>query len=107
MRLLLLAQKMVDERELGVTEAKVIVVCPEENEAYRNRITSPELQARYSRATSVAEIVHGSMRDPGRFLITSQEALLGSIADSNNALLDDWLTYHRERYGWAQDAASA
>ncbi len=107
MRLLLLAQKMIDENELGVTEASVIVVCPEENDAYRNRITSPDFRARYSDATSVAEVVKNSLRDPGRFRIISQEDLLTSIATSSNELLDDWFMYHQERYGWAGEAAGA
>jgi hypothetical protein len=107
MRLLLLGQKMVDEGELGVTEATVVVVCPRENTAYRNRITSPDLQARFSRATSVFEVVQGSIRDPGRFRITSQDALIRAIASSDSAVLDNWLAYHRDRYGWVGGTADA
>lgn len=36
-RLALLGQKMVEEREFGVAEAKVVVVCPVENREYRGR----------------------------------------------------------------------
>jgi hypothetical protein len=106
MRLLLLGQKMVDEREQGVTEATVVVVCPQENTAYRDRITSPALEARFPRATSVIEAVEGSIRDPARFRVTSQDALLRLIASSQSAVLHDWLTYHRERYGWVGGTAN-
>ncbi len=40
MRLLLLADRMVTNRELGVSEAKVVVVVPAGNKIYRERITS-------------------------------------------------------------------
>jgi len=99
-RLLLLGQKMADERELGVTEATVVVVCPKENTAYRNRITSPELRARFPGGTTVADVVQRSIRDPRRFRLTCQEDLLRVIAGSNSTRLHDWLAYHRERYGW-------
>ena len=41
MRLRLLADRMVRDRELGVSEAKVVVVVPRGNTVYRRRITSP------------------------------------------------------------------
>jgi hypothetical protein len=107
MRLLLLGQKMVDEREFGITEAVVAVVCPQENTAYRNRITSADLQARYPRAANVADVVQSSLRDPSRFRLKSQDALLRAVARPSTAGLHDWLMYHRERYGWVEGSASA
>ncbi len=107
MRLLLLGQKMIDERELGATEASVIVVCPEENTAYRNRITSPSLRARFPQATSVLEVLQGSLRDPHEFRLASQNDLIQAIASSEMPVIHDWLIYHQERYGWASSNPGA
>ena len=54
MRQRLLADRMVQERELGIDEAKVVVVVPEQNWAYRtvsdgNATTSPSLAQRFPR----------------------------------------------------------
>jgi len=103
MRLFLLGQKMADEGELGVTEAVVVVVCPEENIAYRNRITSTRLHARFADATTVAEVVHRAIHDPSRFCLASQDALLRAIAASHGSELGHWIAYHRDRYGWGAD----
>ena len=47
MRNRLLADRMVENRELGISDAKVVVVVPEGNTAYRERITSPPLENRF------------------------------------------------------------
>jgi hypothetical protein len=101
MRLLLLGQKMADEKELGVTEAVVAVVCPEENTAYRDRITSPGHRERYPHASGIVEVVRSSLRQPSAFLIVSQLELLRSVAATGDLKLGPWLAYHRDRYGWS------
>ena len=50
MRLRLLADRMVEHKEFGVSEAKVVVSAPEGNRAYREKITSPPLARLVSRA---------------------------------------------------------
>jgi len=100
LRLLLLGQKMIDEGELGVTEFVTVVVCPEENIGYRSRITSPVMRSRFPTASTLEEVVHSSLRNPGLFRIASQEDLLSAIAQRHSSDAQDWLSYHEARYAW-------
>ena len=63
LRLRLLADRMVQKQELGVTEAKVVVVVPEENRAYRERVTSPWFRSEYPDQT-VSDIVRRTLVRP-------------------------------------------
>ena len=54
MRQRLLADRIVTKGELGVRDAKVVIVVPECNLAYRKRITSP-LAAEFTSARTVEE----------------------------------------------------
>ena len=101
MRLGLLADKMVRDKEFGVTEAKVVVVCPEGNIAYRETITSPALKARFPAAATLEEAVRIALRSPACFVLTSPEALVAAVRQSQAAeKLSEWLGYQRERYGY-------
>ena len=102
MRLGLLADKMVRDKEFGVTEAKVVVVCPEGNIAYRGTITSPALKARFpSASTTVEQAIQFALRTPACFTMTSPEALVAAVRQSQGAeKLSEWLGYQRERYGY-------
>ena len=64
LRLRLLADRMVRNRELGVSEAKVVVVVPEGNRAYRERVTSPWLARKFPSGT-VSDIVQETLVHPG------------------------------------------
>lgn len=101
MRLGLLADKMVRDKEFGVTEAKVVVVCPEGNIAYRETITSPALKTRFPAAATVEQAVQFALRTPACFTMTSPEALVAAVRQSQDAeKLSAWLGYQHERYGY-------
>jgi len=101
MRLLLLGRKMVRERQLLVEEAKLVVVCPRENTAYRDTITSCPLAVRLPEAKTVEQLMRRILRRPADFAIVSQEELLAALRTSPLAAqLGPWLAYQAERYGW-------
>jgi hypothetical protein len=82
MRLCLLSDKMVQDEEFGISEAKVVVVCPEDNDAYRETITSPTLKTRLPNATRVEDVVKATLRDPSDFAIMSPEDLVDAVRES-------------------------
>jgi hypothetical protein len=101
MRLGLLADKMVHDKEFGITEAKVVVVCPEGNIAYRETITSPVLKTRFPAAATVEQAVKSALRAPACFTMTSPEALVAAVRQSQGSeKLSEWLGYQHERYGY-------
>ena len=75
LRLRLLADRMVRNGELGVSEAKVVVVAPEGNQAYRERVTSPWLAREFSNRT-VSDIVHETLVHPDRLYASVSQAKL-------------------------------
>lgn len=94
MRLGLLGDKMVRESEFGVTAAKVVVVCPENNQAYRKTITSPALKKRFPDITAVEQVIGAALRVPGSFTMISPESLVADVRKSNTSSdLSEWLTY--------------
>ena len=69
MRQRLLADRMVQQRELDVDEAKVVAVVPEKNLAYRTvcsyrTVTSPLLVRRFPRLETVEVVMRVSLKDP-------------------------------------------
>lgn len=101
MRFHLLGDRMVREREFGSTEYRVVVVCPDENTAFRQGITSGPLAARFPEARTVLDAMRAVLRKPDAFCMTSQATLLAAIrAAPDGASLREWDEYHRERYGW-------
>ena len=100
LRLRLLADRMVRNRELGVSEAKVVVVVPEGNRAYRERVTSPPLAQAFPDRT-VSSIVEETLVHPDRaYASVSQAVLADSVRESLESTETSWGCYHRERYGW-------
>ena len=101
MRLGLLADKTAQDEEFGVSEAKVVVVCPEGNDAYRETITSPTLRKRFPNTASAEAVVEAALRDSSSFTMTSPEKLVEAVRESNAAeSASDWLAYQHERYGY-------
>ena len=102
MRLRLLADRMVAEQELGVTDAKVVVVVPEGNSDYRERITSPPLAKRFPQHKTVSDVMRATLKDPdAAFASVCSSALVAAVerkCGSNDAARD-WSAYQRERYG--------
>ena len=100
MRLRLLADRMVANKELGVSDAKVVVVVPEGNTAYRERITSPSLAQRFPDLGTVEEVVRATLRDPdSAFATVSTETLVDAVESECGDASSEWVAYQRERYG--------
>jgi hypothetical protein len=98
-RSLLLGYRTVKEHELGITEARTVVVCPDANESYRL------LPAEHALAGGTAILVGDFMREcalavPDRLRFVSQRQLLDSILASGASTPEGWAEYHRGRYGW-------
>jgi len=98
MRLALLGGKMIEEQEFGVTEAKVVVVCPEENREYRECITSPTLKVRFRECRTVLEVLNKLWRRPEYVAITTQHALTEAVVRNRVPGLDEWIAYQEDRY---------
>ena len=100
LRLRLLADRMVRNGELGVSEAKVVVVAPEGNQAYRERVTSPWLAREFSNRT-VSDIVHETLVHPDRlYASVSQAKLAPAVREHCGQTAASWGSYTHERYGW-------
>lgn len=101
MRNRLLADRMVHASELDVAEAKVVVVVPEENTQYRERITSPPLYTRFSDLKTVDEVVRETLKDPdSAFKTVSPAKLVRAVEDKCGATAADWISYVRDRYAF-------
>ncbi|MDE0457014.1 MAG: hypothetical protein OXI15_06960 [Chromatiales bacterium] len=100
MRLRLLADRMVRDREIGVSEAKVVVVVPDGNRAYRERITSPWFATAFPNR-AVSDIVHETLVEPGNtYASVSQSTLADAVREHCADAVSSWSAYHRDRYGW-------
>ena len=101
MRQRLLADRMVSKGELGVREAKVVVVVPEGNRAYRERITSPTLAAKFPTARTVKDVVQAAISRPDEaFAFTSPSMLAEAVRRLCGNETAEWSEYIRGRYGW-------
>ena len=104
MRQRLLADRMVHERELDVDEAKVVMVVPEENWAYRTVAdgrtrTSPVLAQRFPDLGKVGEVMRACLKDPvAQFDLVAPRMLLDSVEGNLPAGTSEWAGYWRERY---------
>ena len=105
MRQRLLADRMVEEGELGVDEAKVVVVVPEGNWAYRTvtdgrTTTSSLLAQRFPKLETVETVMRASLKDPdAQFDMVAPAQLLDGVARSLPDETVDWANYWRDRYG--------
>ena len=105
MRQRLLADRMVQQRELDVDEAKVVVVVPEENLAYRTvgsgrTVTSPPLACRFPHLETVEAVMRASLKEPGvQFSMATPSALQDGVVRGLPDETAKWANYWRERYG--------
>ena len=100
LRLRLLADRMVHNRELGVTEAKVVVVVPEGNRAYRDRVTSPPLALAFPHRTVSSIVAETLVHRDREYVSVSQSNLADSVRSRSGDETVAWGVYHRDRYGW-------
>ena len=105
MRQRLLADRMVHERELGVDEAKVVVVVPEDNWPYRavadgSTTTSPLLAQRFPHLGTVKEAMRACLKDPrSQFDLAAPQTLLDNVVKNLPNETVEWAGYWWERYG--------
>ena len=105
MRQRLLADRMANERELGIDEAKVVVVVPEQNWAYRtisdgSVTTSPPLSQRFPGLETVEEVMRAALKNPdGEFDMVAPRSLLNAVSQRFPGETAEWAGYWRERYG--------
>ena len=99
MRFLLLGYRMKRERELGVTDFRVVVVCPTANETFRYCAPAgwPPGKALDTLERTMKERV---LNDASAFAMTSQRVFLDAIRGAGIAALEPWVRYHEERYRW-------
>ena len=101
MRQRLLADRMVNDSELGVKDAKVIAVVPQENKAYRHHLTSPELAQRFPDHKSVSELFRATLKEPQQaYSIICPSLLVAAVERECGNAVADWTNYQRRRYGW-------
>lgn len=101
MRQRLLAERMVRNGELGVREAKVVIVVPDGNRAYRERITSPVLAAEFKDARTVEEVVRAALAQPeSAFACVSPSTIADAVRRLCGNELGEWSEYLKDRYGW-------
>ena len=91
---------MVRGRELGVSEAKVVVGVPDGNQAYRERITSSWFARTFPNRT-VSDIVRETLLAPdSTYASVSQSTLADAVREHCADGATSWSAYHRVRYGW-------
>lgn len=96
----LLADRMVNNRELGVSDAKVIAVVPQGNAAYREGITSPSLRQRFPELKTVSEVFRATLKRPDdAYAMVCPSVLVDGVAREHSGAAADWIAYQRERYG--------
>lgn len=101
MRQRLLADRMVRNEELGVREAKVVIVVPDANRAYRERITSPVLAAEFTNARTVEDVLRAALAQPeGAFACVSPNTMADAVRRYCGNEIAEWSEYLQDRYGW-------
>ena len=105
MRQRLLADRMVQCRELEVDEARVVVVVPEENWAYRalrdgRAKTSPALVCQFSELETVEDVMRATLKEPdSEFGMVPPSLLFQRVVSNFPDETAEWANYWRERYG--------
>ena len=101
----LLADRMVDDGELGIDEAKVVVVVPEHNWAYRTvsdgrTTTAPPLAQRFRRLDTVEAVMRAVLKDPNaQFDMVAPSDLLNALCQRLPSETEEWAGYWQGRYG--------
>jgi hypothetical protein len=107
MRQRLLADRMVQQSELDVVAAKVVVTVPDQNWAYRSiangsTTTSPPLAQRFPDLATVKAVMRTVLKNPNaHFSMVDPSTLVDAVEREwgDNARVTDWAAYLRERYG--------
>ena len=84
-----------------MSEAKVVLVVPDENTDYRENINSPALGAMFLDATTVEEVTRAAMNVPNRDVAVVSQHEIGEVIRARcGEAVQHWSEYHHERYGW-------
>lgn len=98
-RSLVLGFRTVKQQELGVIEARTVVVCPDANDSYR--LLPPEHALAGGSVISVNDFMRQRvLTAPERFCMVSQRQLFDRILESGASTPVGWADYHRCRYAW-------
>lgn len=101
MRNRLLGDRMIKMKELDVSKAKVVVVVPEGNTAYRECITSSPLKKRFPDLKTVDKIMRATLKQPdASFKMVTPTRLLNAVDNECGIDVSEWAAYIRERYRW-------
>lgn len=99
-RLGLLADSARADAGMEIAETRVVVVCPEENAAYRNGITSPALAKRFPDEQAIEGIARRLWRDPRCFSVVDPRQLVEAVRSTHSEASREWGDYLSDRYGW-------
>lgn len=100
-RLGLLGDAMREDRALQLVDARVVVVCPRENVAYRERITSPALRQLFPDEATVAGAARWLWKRPEGFGMIEPKQLVDAVRIAGaEPEVERWSRYMRDRYGW-------
>jgi len=97
-RLQLLAQEMEHSREMDADIVSVLLICPEANREFRDRVTSPHLANMFPNKGTLE--IWKELVPPDKFMSISIEDLLDSIIRWAEADDWEWVDYLKTRYGW-------
>lgn len=101
MRFTLLGQRMVDGRELGVTDFRLVLVCPHTNFAYRK--LEPSNVERLGGYGTLADAMCKHVLKPEHahlFSDVAQIELIEAVRRAGVPGFDAWASYVSRRYGW-------
>jgi hypothetical protein len=100
-RLGLLGDALREDEALHLADVTVIVVCPSENTAYRERVTSPALRRLFPDETTVAGVSRHLWKRPEGFRMIDPKQLVDAVRTAGDAPeVERWSGYMRDRYGW-------
>lgn len=103
-RMFLLRDRMIreePEQHYGITSARVVVICPEANVAYRNRITSPALQAALGESSMLTTAIRSLLKNPDDFIMAAPEKIAAEMRNvMGTQVPKTWEKYLKSRYGW-------
>lgn len=101
-RLRLLADQIVRDKTFGSKKATVVVVCPQENMAFRGRITSPGLREKSVnlKDKDVESVFKSVLKDPEGFHMVAPSELLDAVRKKTSNQLRPWIDYLSDRYQW-------
>ena len=98
MRLQLLAQEMQVAGEMDADLVTVLHICPEANNEFRKKVTSPKLRGMYPGKTTLE--VWEELAPKDKFKSITVEGLLDTIVKHAGPKDRGWADYLKTRYGW-------